>query len=459
MAPLTRSTSRILANFALEGGLIFGVLYLLTAATVRSPLSTGSASLAQIAGLSLLLTACTYGTRHAGLAGRWGLEVILITVVSVFVGAVSFVTVWALSGSPRQLLGVLMLESAVAVPLAVAAWRWLALRWRVLAFYRERILIVGTGETARQVCRWIVENHAHEYAIVGFAAETDERMLEVLAMGSRIVTEYDALSTFSPGRVDRIIVALDEKRGKLPVKELVRVRLRGLVIEEATSFFERTSGKISVEMLLPSWLIYSEGFKTSRLRRVTKRAGDIALSSLMLAVSLPVMALVALAIRLESPGPVLYRQRRMGLEGREFDVLKFRSMYQDAERESGPTWATEDDPRITWVGWLLRKTRIDELPQLLNVLRGEMSFVGPRPERRHFVTQLEERIPFYALRMTVRPGVTGWAQVEYRYGASEEDAMEKLKYDLYYIKNCNPFLDLWIILKTVKVVLLGDGAR
>jgi len=239
----------------------------------------------------------------------------------------------------------------------------------------------------------------------------------------------------------------------------MELRLRGLDIEEATTFIERISGRIAVEAMLPSWLIFSEGFKTSPLRLFLKRTNDLANATGLLILAFPVMLLTAVLIKLDSPGPVFYRQKRLGRNGYEFDVLKFRSMRADAERHSGPTWATENDPRITRVGRVIRLLRIDELPQLINVLRGEMSFVGPRPEREYFVRQLEKQIPYYGLRLVARPGITGWAQVQYRYASTEEDSLEKLKYDLYYIKNSSLLFDLWIVLKTVKVVLAGSGAR
>ena len=239
----------------------------------------------------------------------------------------------------------------------------------------------------------------------------------------------------------------------------MQLRLSGLEIEESTSFFEHASGRIAVESMLPSWLIFSEGFKSSPLRAVAKRTTDILASLVLLAVASPVMLLVALAVKLTSRGPVLYRQERLGRNGRPFELLKFRSMVEDAAKKTGPMWAAARDPRVTPVGRAIRTLRLDELPQLFNVLKGEMSFVGPRPERAHFVSQLEDVLPYYTLRLTVRPGITGWAQVCYRYGATVEDALEKLKYDLYYIKNNNLFLDLWIVLKTVRVVLVGSGAR
>ena len=295
--------------------------------------------------------------------------------------------------------------------------------------------------------------------MVGFATDDPSEVGRVLSMGTRVISDYDTLGQFGMLHADRVIVALEEKRGKLPLEPLMQLRLNGVAIEEATTFTERTSGKIAVETLLPSWLIFSDGFRTSTLRAWVKRTIDVVLSLLHIVVAAPLMLATALAIRLESPGPVLYRQTRIGRNGKEFALLKFRSMVDQAERLSGPTWAQEDDPRITRVGWLIRRFRIDELPQLFNVLRGHMSFVGPRPERGHFVRDLEHQIPYYGLRMTVRPGITGWAQVQYPYGASVDDAREKLKYDLYYIKNGDVLFDLWIVLKTVRVVLLRRGAR
>jgi sugar transferase (PEP-CTERM system associated) len=278
-------------------------------------------------------------------------------------------------------------------------------------------------------------------------------------MGVRIQTSYASLPSFCPARVDRVIVALGEKRGLLPVRQLMELRLRGIEIEDATSFIERIGGKIAVETMLPSWLVFSEGFKTTRLKMAFKRLVDIGHAVVLLLPALPVMGLAALVIRLDSPGPVLYRQERMGQHGRRFQVLKLRSMKHGAERKTGPTWAAKYDPRVTRVGMVLRKLRVDELPQLFNVLRGEMSFVGPRPEREHFVRQLEEKIPYFGLRTIMRPGLTGWAQVQAGYADSAEDTLEKLKHDLYYVKNHNLLLDLWIVLKTVRVVLFGRGAQ
>ncbi len=453
---------RSIFTFALEGGLTFVVLYgLANVTTAMTHGITNSAPIGQIAGLSVLFVLCVALARNSRTGDESNLrrEVALASVVSLTLGVGAFLADWLFRGTPTPLTGFLMLEGAFAVPAAVAGWRWTAIRLNVLDGWRERVLVLGTGPSAKQLCQFIAQNLASDYTVVGFADDSDTRIGQMLAMGVRIQTDFSSLARYCPSRADRLIVALDEKRGKLPLEPLMELRLAGIDVEDTTSFIERTSGRLAVDTMLPSWLIFSEGFKTSRLRHVAKRLLDVSFSLVLLVVTAPLMALTALLVRLESKGPALYKQKRMGQNEREFELLKFRSMVQDAEKQSGPTWARADDPRVTRVGRVIRKLRIDEIPQLFNVLAGQMSFVGPRPERKHFVEQLEKRIPYYRLRMTVRPGLTGWAQVQYQYGASEEDALEKLKYDLYYIKNCNALFDLWIVLKTVKVVLLGSGAR
>jgi sugar transferase (PEP-CTERM system associated) len=461
MGPFRIARPRYLAYFALELGLVLGVVWGLGWLTLLW--SQGASS--PVPGLPVVVVSAMFcvvlfSAQSVNLGDDGGIarEIVVISVMSLILGALGFATAWVIFGSQGgKFPALLALEGSIAVPIVVAVWRWLSIRLNLFRAVRERVLILGTGETARQVCRWIVGNHSSEYAVLGFAAESAGREGTILAMGARIQTDFDSLARFCTGRIERVIVAIDEKRGRLPVRQLMEARLHGIEIEDATSFFERISGKIAVETLLPSWLIFSEGFKSTRLRMILKRVVDIVFSVGLLVVTAPLMLLTAIAIRLDSRGPVLYRQPRLGRDGHEFDVLKFRSMRQDAESESGPTWTSHRDPRITLVGRLIRPLRVDELPQLINVLRGEMSFVGPRPERAHFVHQLEEVIPYYGLRMTVRPGITGWAQVEYGYGASREEALEKLKYDLYYIKNSNLLLDLWIVLKTAKVVLFGKG--
>jgi sugar transferase (PEP-CTERM system associated) len=263
----------------------------------------------------------------------------------------------------------------------------------------------------------------------------------------------------SKRKVDRIIVAMEERRGRLPIEELLKCRMEGISVEEGIAFYEYLTGKLLIEKAYPSFLIFSNGFTKSTYHRVVKAAVDYFLSSVGLVISLPVIAVVALAIKIESSGPIFYRHDRVGKDGKIFSFLKFRSMRDQAEKDTGPIWAAENDDRVTRVGKIIRKMRIDEIPQMINVLRGEMSFVGPRPERPYFMEQLQEKIPFYEKRHGVKPGITGWAQIEYPYGASKEDALEKLEYDLYYIKNMSLFLDLIILFKTVRIVLFRRGAR
>ena len=258
--------------------------------------------------------------------------------------------------------------------------------------------------------------------------------------------------------MDRIIVALDERRSKLPVEQLLSCRLKGIQVDDGMAFTEDLDGKLSVQNLYPSALIFSNGFKKALVFKRAKRYLDIVASAVGLLLSFPFSLLTALAIKLDSEGPVLYRQERVGEDERRFYLLKFRSMRADAE-ENGPVWAEPDDERVTRVGRVIRKLRLDEIPQMLNVLRGEMSFVGPRPERSFFIEQLEKGIPYYSQRHIIKPGITGWAQIRYPYGASKEDALEKLKYDLYYIKHMSFLFDLMIIFETAKIVLLGKGAR
>lgn len=274
-----------------------------------------------------------------------------------------------------------------------------------------------------------------------------------------VIGDYSQiLQICQTGDVDRIIVALDERRGKFPLEQLLFCRLKGIPVDDGIAFTEQLAGKLSVESLHPSFLIFSDGFKRSAILKKLKRGLDIMGLLLSLAFFAPICLIISLAIKLDSKGPVLYRQERVGEDGKIFYLLKFRSMRADAET-NGPVWAAVNDQRVTRVGRVIRKLRLDEIPQMFNVLRGEMSFVGPRPERPFFVEQLTKEIPFYSERHVVKPGITGWAQISYCYGASKEDALEKLKYDLYYIKHMSPVLDLMIVFNTVKIVLLGRGAR
>ncbi len=274
-----------------------------------------------------------------------------------------------------------------------------------------------------------------------------------------IIGDYTEIASIvRAGNIDRIVVALDERRGKFPIEELLSCRLRGIRVDDGVDFTELLAGKLSVENLHPSALIFSNGFKRSALFRRVKRWIDIALSLAGLVISLPMALIISIAIKLDSKGPVFYAQERVGKDGKVFSLLKFRSMKTNAE-ENGPVWAAAEDNRVTLVGKLIRKVRLDEIPQMINVLKGEMSFVGPRPERPFFTELLRKEIPFYSQRHCIKPGITGWAQISYPYGSTIEDSLEKVKYDLYYIKHMSFFFDLMIILETIKIVLLGKGAR
>jgi len=322
----------------------------------------------------------------------------------------------------------------------------------------QRITIIGSGPLAKNIAKEIVESVDTGFKLIGFITDHPERVGEKLVTPSVIGDQSQILDIAIKERVDRIIVALEERRGKFPDAQLLECKMRGVAIEEGIHFYEHLTGRLQVESLHPSILIFSEGFKKSKLTMWTKRTSEFALSLIGLILLSPVILIVSLLIKIDSRGPVFYKQERVGERGKRFKLLKFRSMVENAEA-NGPVWAEQNDKRITRVGRWMRKWRLDEIPQMFNVLKGDMSFVGPRPERPFFVEKLRKEIPFYDQRFSVRPGVTGWAQIKYRYGASKEDALEKLKYDLYYIKNLSPLYDLIIIFETIKVVLFGKGAR
>lgn len=279
-------------------------------------------------------------------------------------------------------------------------------------------------------------------------------------MNPRVLGDYEQLlEIVEHEKIDKIIVMLSDRRGKLPVQALLTCKLQGIDIEDGTTFYEKMSGKIMLENLRPSWIIFSADFSVSPLWRLGKRVADILLAAIGSVLALPFMLVIAMLIKLDSLGPVFFTQERVGQHGKLFTLFKFRSMRVDAEATTGPVYADVDDVRVTRVGRWLRRFRLDEFPQLLNVLKGDMSFVGPRPERLFFVEQFVKEIPFYIQRLSVKPGITGWAQVNYTYGANVNDALEKLQLDLYYIKNMSLLLDLFILLKTVKITVLGEGAR
>ncbi len=374
-------------------------------------------------------------------------------------GAASIVLAAIYFVLPQLMIGDGIFMSALFVFLiAILGWRLAFNQVTGSLKLEERLLFVGTGETARKVARQILDQHEFAYRVIGFIDSDAARVGERIVNPAIIGTPDDIERLIAEHHVDRIVVGLSDRRGHLPIQELLRAKLAGIRVEDATTTYERVTGKILLDDLRPSWLIFSDGFRVSRLSRLMKRSIDLAFSAALAAVTFPAMLLTALAILLEDGRPVLYRQERVGENGRTFVLSKFRSMCKDAEKSGTPMWATSDDDRVTRVGRVIRTTRLDELPQLWNVIRGDMSFVGPRPERPFFVDELSRVIPFYQQRHAVKPGLTGWAQVKYRYGASLEDAMEKLRYDLYYIKHLSVIFDLTIVFDTVKVVLFGKGA-
>ena len=352
------------------------------------------------------------------------------------------------------------LIAAVLVIVIVVGWRllfeWLSGR----VGPREKLLLVGTSQATIDLARELHE-HRHELGveIAGFIDPDPARVGTPLLNPGIVGTVEDIPRIVRAHGVDRVVVSLGDARGTLPMDKLLEMKLEGVSFDHLASVYEQYTGKIAVENLRPSWLIFSDGFRKSRFLGTMKRAMDIACASLGLVLAAPLMVLATLAIRLTSPGAVLYHQQRVGKNGHIFTVHKFRSMRMDAEAATGPVWASKDgDPRVTPIGAFLRRSRLDEVPQLWNVLKGDMSFVGPRPERPEFVEELTKQIRFYGQRHIVRPGLTGWAQVRYTYGATTEDALQKLQFDLYYIKNLSIALDLFIIFETVKTVVLRKGA-
>jgi len=325
---------------------------------------------------------------------------------------------------------------------------------------KEKVLILGSGKLAIEVARATLERPGAGFSIVGFVDDKPELLGKSLINPSMIGLSEDLERVVADHRVDRIVVAVEDRRGNFPTGGLLNLRLSGRVaVEESACYYERLTGKIATQMVRPSWLIFSDGVRYSEFQQRVRRLANMVLAAFGTLVSLPLMVLVAIAVKLESAGPVLFFQERVGENGRTFQIIKFRSMRVGAEAGSGPVWATVADPRVTRVGRVIRKLRFDELPQFLNVLRGDMNFVGPRPERPEFVERLAAAIPYYSQRHLIKPGLTGWAQIRYPYGASLEESAEKLQYDLYYIKNQSWLLDVTIVFETIKIVLFGRGAR
>ncbi|MCP4689083.1 MAG: TIGR03013 family PEP-CTERM/XrtA system glycosyltransferase [Desulfobacterales bacterium] len=353
--------------------------------------------------------------------------------------------------------GVVAINTTLVI-LLIVSWRIGYTQVLNYGLFNQKIIILGSSDLAGNIIREIGEKPDCGYVVTAVVTESEEdaRLFDdnvmLVRKGSTGLRDLTGEM-----KSNRIVVALKEKRGAFPAKELLACRMEGIDVLDGNTFYEMLTGKLIVEHINPAWLIYSEGFQKSLPRRILKRIVDLILSFILLVILFPVILATAILIRIDSRGPVFFSQDRVGEKKKEFSVHKFRSMVDNAEKISGPKWATEDDNRITRVGAFIRKTRIDEIPQLWNVLKGEMSFVGPRPERDFFVKKLQEKIPYYSERFYVKPGLTGWAQVSYGYGASVDDAVEKLNYELFYIKNMSIFMDLMIVFRTVKIVLFGKG--
>jgi sugar transferase (PEP-CTERM system associated) len=380
---------------------------------------------------------------------RWEIYFRLLLVLSVL----SFI----LAGLVYFIAGTYIGPQVFTVGISILAvvlvlWRR-AYEWIIgLSLFRERVYVLGDGGRARFIVETLRSRRDAGMEVVdGLDQDSPTGQLERFAADLRAFRKPKA-------RIDRVIVAMEDRRGAMPVRELLDLRLNGVVVEEASALMERLSGKLPLDGLNPSTLIFTQGFNVKASQQIVRRLVSITVSAIGLAICLPFIPFIILAVRLSSPGPIFFHQTRVGLRGRHFSVIKFRTMRQDAEA-GGAVWAKKNDPRVTPLGRFMRKTRLDEIPQLWNVLRGEMGFVGPRPERPEFVQWLSSEIPFYELRHMIRPGITGWAQVRYQYGASLEETKRKLEYDLYYVKHLSVGLDLLIMFETIKTIILRRGAQ
>ena len=365
---------------------------------------------------------------------------------------------------PKTIVGSgIFAVSIVFVIILIVSWRFFYALILSHGIFNQKIILLGSGRLAQNILDEIIKRKDSGYSIAVNVQDSLED-LDFSCQKQQLETickkDYDGLCELADQlNIKKVVVAIKERRGAFPLTELVKCRVKGIEVIEGTSFYEMLAGKLIVDQINPAWIIFSKGFYKSRTRRFFKRSTDVIISLAMLILFSPLILVTAILIKIDSTGPVLFSQERVGKNKNPYLLYKFRSMVQDAEKQTGPVWASDNDKRITRVGTIIRKWRIDELPQLWNVLKGDMSFVGPRPEREFFVKKLEDIIPYYGERFSVKPGITGWAQVCYGYGASVDDTVEKVNYDLFYIKNMSSFMDLMIILRTIKIVLFGKGAR
>jgi sugar transferase (PEP-CTERM system associated) len=408
--------------------------------------------LLKIAGITVLTLLLTYYFdlyEPRRISEDWEIYFRLLLVLSVL----SFVLAGLVYFFPELDIGPNVLSVGVAIlAILLVLWRGVY-EWIIgLPMFRERVYVLGCGKRARAVVELLRASRDAGMEVVGWKGES-----EVHGRPDYFSADLRAFRGPRPG-IDRVVVAMEDRRESMPVRELLDLRLCGVVIENSSSLMERLSGKLPLDGLNPSVLIFTEGFRMSTSQQLFRRLLSFAVSFIALTICLPFLPLIILAVRFSSPGPIFFSQTRVGQRGRLFTAYKFRTMRKDSEAQ-GAVWAAKDDPRVTWIGRFLRNTRLDEIPQLWNVLRGDMAFVGPRPERPEFVQWLSQEIPFYDLRHMIRPGITGWAQVRYRYGASLEETKHKLEYDLYYVKHQSIGLDLLIMFETIKTIILRRGAQ
>lgn len=406
----------------------------------------------KICGVTVLVLLCShwldlYDTALLNTKGELYFRLLMVPGVLAFIlAAIAYVRPNYLLGKNSAEIGLLILT------VALFGWR-IGFTWLVqLPILVERVYVLGTGERAQRVVQGLRQNPELGVEIASWTGKMEGAV-------TRDSVAAHLMEVVHKQKVHRVIVAMPDRRGTIPMQELLDLRMNGVKIEEATTWLEKISGKIEVDNLYPSWLVFGEGFRRSTVFILVRRALSIVISLVGLILALPLFPFIILAIRFDSKGPIFYSQTRVGKGGRTFKVVKFRTMRQDAEAVSGPKWAGDNDPRVTRVGRFLRSSRLDEIPQLWCVLKGDMAFVGPRPERPEFIEMLSKEIPYYGVRHMVRPGLTGWAQVKYKYGATIEDSREKLQYDLFYIKNASIGLDMLIMFQTVKTVLLRRGAQ
>ena len=403
--------------------------------------------------LTALLAVGLYDWRHAGSLSEAAVRLLAATGFALLGVAAAFYVL----GTPDIPAYQVVLWLFLLMPILLAL-RWAFTRIVDLERLKARVLVLGTGGHAKALADMAAARSQSPFRIVGFV-QTENAAVQIPHDMLWRCARADLTAAVRDAAIDEIVVALDDRRGKFPASELIAARFEGVSVTEYQQFCENILGRVDLDALRPSWFLFDAGFRQGRVDRWLKRAFDVCVSVVLMVLFAPLMVGAAIAVKLDSPGPILYRQQRLGRNSQPFMLLKFRSMRTDAEARGTAQWAQANDPRITRVGIIIRKTRIDEIPQLVNVLRGEMSIVGPRPERPEFVDLLAEEIPFYRERHVVRPGITGWAQLNYPYGASVTDAWRKLEYDLFYIKAFSMMFDALILVQTVRVILWNEGAR